>query len=406
MRYLSNDFYFKEKGPIFIFVGGEWEISESNLRGGHMFDMAKNLSGYMFYTEHRYYGRSQPFTDLKTENLKYLNVKQALADLAHFIKTSKETIPGLQESKVILVGGSYSATMVTWFSKLYPDLVNGAWASSAPLRAKVDFKEYKEVVGASITEVGGEACYKRIESAVKILEDDIENGNLERLKENINICPNFDVTNKKDVMALFGSFSDIFAGLVQTHNKGNIEKACEMILTGKDDVAGFGKFVKAYVDAGSKCVDLSYDAELTELRKTDLKGEMRQWYYQTCNEFGWYQTSGSDNQPFGHHFPVDLYVELCKDVYDTPFSGETIESNIQLTNEAFGALQPEVKNVYFTHGKLDPWHAMGLLCSGDCGAVVPLYAHCKDLASSSSADTPEMTELKRTISKLVTKWVS
>lgn len=46
-----------------------------------------------------------------------------------------------------------------------------------------------------------------------------------------------------------------------------------MILTGKDDVAGFGKFVKAYVDAGSKCVDLSYDAELTELRKTDLKGE-------------------------------------------------------------------------------------------------------------------------------------
>lgn len=77
--------------------------------------------------------------------------------------------------------------------------------------------EYKEVVGASITEVGGEACYKRIESAVKILEDDIENGNLERLKENINICPNFDVTNKKDVMALFGSFSDIFAGLVQTH---------------------------------------------------------------------------------------------------------------------------------------------------------------------------------------------
>lgn len=44
-------------------------------------------------------------SDLKTENLKYLNVKQALADLAHFIKTAKETIPGLQESKVYQIEG-------------------------------------------------------------------------------------------------------------------------------------------------------------------------------------------------------------------------------------------------------------------------------------------------------------
>lgn len=60
-RYLSNDYYFKPNGPIFIYVGGEWTISEGSLRGGHMFDMAKELNGYMFYTEHRYYGRSHPF---------------------------------------------------------------------------------------------------------------------------------------------------------------------------------------------------------------------------------------------------------------------------------------------------------------------------------------------------------
>lgn len=77
--------------------------------------------------------------DLSTENLKYLNVKQALADLAHFIRTMRQEIPGMENSKAILTGGSYSATMVTWFKKLYPDLVAGSWASSAPLYAKVDF---------------------------------------------------------------------------------------------------------------------------------------------------------------------------------------------------------------------------------------------------------------------------
>lgn len=79
------------------------------------------------------------FSDLSNENIQYLHVKQALADLAHFITTQKATYEGLSDSKVIIVGGSYSATMVTWFKKTYPDLVVGGWASSAPLFAKMNF---------------------------------------------------------------------------------------------------------------------------------------------------------------------------------------------------------------------------------------------------------------------------
>lgn len=79
------------------------------------------------------------YSDLSNENIKYLHVRQALADLAHFITYQKENYEGLSDSKVIIVGGSYSATMVTWFKKVYPDLVAGGWASSAPLFAKLNF---------------------------------------------------------------------------------------------------------------------------------------------------------------------------------------------------------------------------------------------------------------------------
>lgn len=48
-------------------------------------------------------------------NLQWLSVDQALADLAHFITQMKETTPGLENSGVVMLGGSYSATMVTWF---------------------------------------------------------------------------------------------------------------------------------------------------------------------------------------------------------------------------------------------------------------------------------------------------
>lgn len=59
-RFISNDEFFQPDGPIFIFLGGEWDISVDFVVDGHMHDMAKELNGQMFYTEHRYYGTSHP----------------------------------------------------------------------------------------------------------------------------------------------------------------------------------------------------------------------------------------------------------------------------------------------------------------------------------------------------------
>lgn len=100
--------------------------------------LGKFLMAFL-YKKLFYYDCIPLYSAMTNENMKYLHVRQALADLAHFIRTMKATIPGMTNSKVILTGGSYSATMVTWFKKLYPDLATGCWASSAPLLAKADF---------------------------------------------------------------------------------------------------------------------------------------------------------------------------------------------------------------------------------------------------------------------------
>lgn len=60
MRYFSNNEHYVPGGPLFIFLGGEWEISYGWVTGGHMYDMAKEMNGYLFYTEHRFYGKSFP----------------------------------------------------------------------------------------------------------------------------------------------------------------------------------------------------------------------------------------------------------------------------------------------------------------------------------------------------------
>lgn len=54
-------------------------------------------------------------SDASVENMRYLNIEQALADLAHFIFYLRDTHPEYVDSQIIMVGGSYSATMVAWF---------------------------------------------------------------------------------------------------------------------------------------------------------------------------------------------------------------------------------------------------------------------------------------------------
>lgn len=132
---------------------------------------------------------------------------------------------------------------------------------------------------------------------------------------------------------------------------------------------------------------------------------VRQWIYQTCNEYGWYQTSGSKLQPFGTKFPVDLFINACKDAYKNHFTNFFIQDKIQETNNFFGAQSPGIDNVYTTHGQLDPWKTVGLQKEGGA-TILPEYAHCKDLGSISDNDSKEMKSSKETIAALVRKWVA
>lgn len=62
------------------------------------------------------------FRDTSADNLRYLNVDQALADLAYFIETKKKE-KNLENSPVIVFGGSYAGNMAAWARLKYPHLI-------------------------------------------------------------------------------------------------------------------------------------------------------------------------------------------------------------------------------------------------------------------------------------------
>ncbi|VDD85341.1 unnamed protein product, partial [Enterobius vermicularis] len=110
-RYFYNGQYYKGNGPAILFLGGEGPEN-----GGWIFDegcphmkWANDSSAALFALEHRFYGKSRPFEKQTTENLKYLSSRQAIEDIAEFIKAMDKKY-SISNHRWIVYGGSYSAS--------------------------------------------------------------------------------------------------------------------------------------------------------------------------------------------------------------------------------------------------------------------------------------------------------
>ncbi|XP_037942617.1 putative serine protease K12H4.7 [Teleopsis dalmanni] len=145
------------------------------------------------------------------------------------------------------------------------------------------------------------------------------------------------------------------------------------------------------------CIDLSYESTKNFFAQDNYG--MRQWYYQTCSEFGWYTTTATRyHHPFASQVSLGFFQQLCRDVYNNSFTSDTISSSINQTNAYFGntinwALANNYETTFFTHGQLDPWRAVGVQ-NGSNVIVIPGYSHCADLGSINLNDSVEMNVTK------------
>ena len=90
-----------------------------------------------------------------------------------------------------------------------------------------------------------------------------------------------------------------------------------------------------------RCLDHTYKSMVTSLQQTGWDTEAaeggRQWTYQTCTEFGWYQSSDLPNRFWGDIIPVSLFEDMCTDIFGPKFTldllEEAVKVNIFVPNE-------------------------------------------------------------------------
>ncbi|XP_022905145.2 putative serine protease K12H4.7 [Onthophagus taurus] len=408
MRYLESGQFFEENGPMFIYLGGEWSINMGSIMSGQIVDMALEHRGYLFYTEHRYYGQSFPTEDLSPENLQYLNVDQALADVVYFINYKKETIPGLKSSKVVVVGGSYSASMATWLRLKYPHAIDIAYASSGPLRAVADFHEYYEVINDNIKLVNSE-CLQTINDGTNLMEKEMETEDgLKSLSERLGMCNT--LKNEEPHRSFFFNMiiAETFAGLVQYAGQYSIQNDCDKLMGFDGDALNklIGYIKDNYKDVS--CIG-DYDEFIETYSSHETSNDIyRQWIYQTCTEYGYFQTTTSQYQPFGDTFPLNFFVDMCPTLFGERFNETVLNTAVRRTNLFYGSIEPEITKLISVHGSVDPWHPLGIL--SDLSPLAPAIfiegsSHCADLKSVSEYDIPALREAKIRIKGIIAEWL-
>eukprot|EP01033_Poteriospumella_lacustris_P014875 gene14875-10635_t len=377
-RYFVNDTFWKgseNNGPVFLCVGGEGPpmdrtVLTNSVHCSDMVELASQVGALMFALEHRYYGLSNPFgKDFSTANLQWLNTEQALGDLAHFISTMNEQYHLEKNNRWVTWGGSYPGMLAALTRLRYPHLVHAAVSSSAPLQASVNMPGYNNVVAHSMSakDVGGSAeCLAVIAEGHKaigeLLKSDVGRRELEK---KFNICVPRSLDNEKNQEAFAGD--GVVYLPVQSNDPActtancNIASICQTLTASEDALKNPVDQLAALSAAmsGGTCSPVNYDSTVSFWASSSNPD--RSWLYQTCTEWGFYQTCEVGSEcPYtqGLH-NIDSDLDLCKTSFG--IASEDVYAQIANAQAIYGGRDIQSSRIFFVNGEIDPWHANSVL---------------------------------------------
>lgn len=376
--------------PIFLFNVGETAadgytgyLEEGTLTGHY----AKELDGAVIVIERehspdlipdyqliltptadRYWGESNPFTELTAETLQFLDLPQSVFDMTYFAKNVPLEFDATggrgnaPHSPWVLVGGSYPGALAAWTSIIDPGTFWAYHASSAVVEAIYDFYPYFEAVERAIPR----NCSSDVRAVIGYVDRVFAEGTAQ------------DIYKLK---AMFGlenlEHHDDFAAALATPlwswqgDEETVFDFCDYIegsaySTGSNGIgleAAIPAYA-AYINSTTDChkYDCStYNPRIKWNDPTDLDND-RQWNWMLChNPFAWWQVGPPSND--GKHvvssqLRPDHFQRQCALMFPET-NGYMAGSNRGWTtkhlNRYTGGWDAKFERVMFVNGEFDPW---------------------------------------------------
>ena len=445
--YFMNDEHWDRNpaSPIFLYVGGEGPLGSSSVTHNFVVDVLPKYHGLLFGVEHRYYGchntSSCPYTKPLDGNmhLQYLSSVQALADLAEFHTYATSQYDISPEARWIGIGGSYPGMLAAFLRATYPDKFAMSVASSAPVHGVLDMTSFEDIkadaYAMNVEGVRGSAeCAATIADGHKAVKEKLQSP--EGRSELATLFPTSvpdakfleDPDNRRTFagcgVANFPSqandptcaekhqgracgISEICALLAERHADSPIQRLANLSAVQR-------------VDSGNTVQNSSTGCEMDwEMPGGIPPGPTNYWGWQTCTEFGFYQTCETDTQCMysqglvgfladplkGAHQPNDF----CSKDYNLT-TNDTI-ARIAETNEYYQGKIAQATKIVWVNGDVDPWHKQSnyKVSPGHEQPVLPLVRgarHCAWMSVEKSTDQLAVKEARREIWETVDRWLA
>jgi pimeloyl-ACP methyl ester carboxylesterase len=390
--FVDSQYADRNDSPVFYIICGEWNCAGTGSYS-YVESLAKKMKGHLVALEHRFYGESLPTTKLTPEALKHLHLEAAIEDLASFQRhmMDKRGMKG----KWVAFGGSYAGTLAAFYREKHPELVEGALASSAPVFMKNEFKEYDAHVAKIVNKTN---CGDLVRKAVKEIEAKISTPEGAAL-----VKKTFKATNLSNNGDFLYVVADMLAAAVQY---GRDKMFCDSLANHADLVQGYANGGLAVLSAmGSTPFDIS----LAVAEKVDVTPEdnMRQWMWQSCREFGWFQVANGTGNESSRSSKIDLpyHNEVCKRLYM-----KTMGKDGALNSKWYLPLfRPESSRIIFTNGSNDPWLTLSVVEGGNPSNpdfdlfMMEGAAHCNDLRLQTNLAS--VSAAHASMEQIIREWV-
>lgn len=393
-RYWVSSYGSADNAPVIYYICGE---SRCEAPSGFAVTIAKELDAKIVTLEHRYYGDSIPTPTYSAGDLKYLSVDEALADFSEFQKYAMKewgfTGPW------ITIGGSYPGALSAYYRLTFPKLAAGALASSAPVEARAKFEEYDYDVATVIDD----ACLANIKKAVDVIEDKLKTDSTRAA-----VKKTFESEKVTDDVDFLYIVADMAAASIQYGQRVGF---CSELADAKTT----DKMIKAYADSGLRMfselgitpMQDTPQGNLSENPKDYTDAGMRQWYYQSCTEFGYWQVAYHDPKYSSRSPRIDLAYHdgICDRMFGIKHSVDTSYINKTYFQPI---LDGKASQILFTNGSDDPWKYLsisderGNIPSTVNAAEVAGGSHCSDLGNSDIGSIGKAQNLFRS---LVKEWI-
>jgi len=311
----------------------------------------------------------------------------------------------------------------------FPNMTNGCWSSSGPVHAQEDWPGFGEKVWRAVStdSVGvrddsvSMKLYAGYQQFAGLVQDPTPAA-YEQLVDLFNVCPGTLVSqaDRDNMETAITTYPGLIMQYNNTHTPhlGKIRKIVIDAETALEAAIGVSEFLNLTTGRGpNNCTDNSIGSMYAQLMDASLPksgagNAMRTWTWQTCNEFGYFQTGTSEfDRPTLYTRAASarsLWQQVCSDVFG--IDDASVGARIQATNNYYGGKNPSgISHVLFSNGELDAWSLLSITSypSNDREVyteVAPLGSHCVGLYWPSAGEVPGATRIRNRALELFQKW--